>query len=59
MKVIADAAAIERRYIWVYVSELPPSQMVEYGNVLPEPGSEAQWLESMSDEDGNYMLGIG
>jgi hypothetical protein len=59
MKVIADAAAIERRYIWVYVSELPPSQMVEYGNVLPEPGSEVQWLESMSDEDGNYMLGIG
>jgi phenylpyruvate tautomerase PptA (4-oxalocrotonate tautomerase family) len=57
--VIADAAATESRFVWVYLSELPPSQMVEFGKVLPEPGGEAEWLESLSSEDKAYLLGIG
>lgn len=59
VNVIADAAATESRYVWVYLSELPPSQMVEYGKVLPEPGGEAAWLESLSVEDRAYLLGNG
>jgi phenylpyruvate tautomerase PptA (4-oxalocrotonate tautomerase family) len=59
VKVIANAAATESRYVWVYLSELPPSQMVEYGKVLPEPGGEAAWLESLSTEDRAYLLGNG
>ncbi|TDY27114.1 phenylpyruvate tautomerase PptA (4-oxalocrotonate tautomerase family) [Paraburkholderia sp. BL6665CI2N2] len=58
VNVIVDAAATERRYVWIYLSELPPSQMVEYGQVLPEPGSEGEWLESLSAEDRAYLLGI-
>ena len=56
--VVANAAAMERRYVWAYLSELPPSQMVEYGKVLPEPGSETEWLESLPAEDRAYVLGI-
>lgn len=56
---VVEAAATGSRHVWVYLSELPPSQMVEYGRVLPEPGSEAQWLESMSAEDKAFLLGIG
>jgi phenylpyruvate tautomerase PptA (4-oxalocrotonate tautomerase family) len=56
---IADAAATESRYVWVYLSELPPSQMVEYGKVLPSPGDEAAWLEPLSAEDREYLLGNG
>ena len=59
VNVIADAAATESRYVWAYLSELPPSQMVEYGKVLPEPGSEAEWLKSLSTEDRAYLLGNG
>ncbi|WNC94805.1 tautomerase family protein [Paraburkholderia sp. FT54] len=59
VSVIVAAAATERRYVWAYISELPPSQMVEYGNVLPEPGHETEWLDSLSTEDRAYLLGIG
>lgn len=59
VSVIVEAAATENRYVWAYVSELPPSQMVEYGNVLPEPGNETAWLESLSTEDRAYLLGVG
>jgi phenylpyruvate tautomerase PptA (4-oxalocrotonate tautomerase family) len=59
VKVVAEAAVTQSRYVWAYLAELPPSQMVEYGKVLPEPGSEKQWLDSMPDEDRAYMLGIG
>ena len=56
---IAETAKTESRYVWAYLSELPPAQMVEYGKVLPQPGSEAQWLSSMSEADRDYLLGIG
>jgi phenylpyruvate tautomerase PptA (4-oxalocrotonate tautomerase family) len=57
--VVVDAAKTEPRFVWAYVSELPPSQMVEYGKVLPEPGSEGEWLTSMADGDRDYLLSIG
>lgn len=57
--VIQAAVETPRRHIWAYVAELPPSQMVEYGMVLPEPGSEGHWLESMPEADRDYLLNIG
>ena len=33
--------------VWVYVSELPPTQMVEFGRVLPDHGKEAAWSAAM------------
>src|ERR1700744_4535965 len=44
-KWISVFGSISPRFIWAYVAELPPAQMVEYGHVLPKPGSEASWLE--------------
>jgi phenylpyruvate tautomerase PptA (4-oxalocrotonate tautomerase family) len=59
VEVIISATALERRYVWAYISELPPSQMVEYGRVLPEPGAEEDWLKSMDEADRDYLLGMG
>ena len=59
VSVVVEAAATEKRYVWAYVAELPPSQMVEYGNVLPEPGHESGWLDSLSTEDRAYLLSVG
>jgi hypothetical protein len=33
--------------------------MVEFGKVLPEPGSEAQWLQAMSEEERQFLYGLG
>jgi len=41
------AAGLPQERIWVYVSELPPGQMAEYGVSLPQPGDEAAWLEGL------------
>ncbi|GJH30018.1 tautomerase family protein [Caballeronia novacaledonica] len=50
------ATSIEKRFLWTYISELPPTNMVEYGEVLPQPGKEAEWLESLPPEVRDYML---
>ncbi len=44
--------------VWVYLNELPPSNMVEYGYVLPEPGAEHQWLETLSAKDRELMMSL-
>ena len=46
----ASALRMPRHAIWVYISELPPRAMAEYGSVLPEPGDEALWLAGLPDD---------
>lgn len=36
--------------IWVYVQDISPAQMVEFGRLLPAPGAEAQWQKALSPE---------
>lgn len=38
---------ISEQAVWVYISDIPAHGVLEFGNVLPEPGGEAQWLESL------------
>nr|WP_237182054.1 hypothetical protein [Paraburkholderia tropica] len=57
--VVARAANTDSRYVWVYLAELPAAQMVEYGKLLPSPGGELAWLESMSQEDRDYLTSVG
>lgn len=46
---VSDILAIPADAVWVYVSELPPRAMAEYGALLPEPGDEASWLEALPE----------
>ena len=34
--------------IWVYIIDLTPAQMIEYGAILPESGGEAKWFKGLS-----------
>ena len=34
--------------IWVYIVDLTPSQMIEYGAILPKSGGEAKWFKGLS-----------
>jgi phenylpyruvate tautomerase PptA (4-oxalocrotonate tautomerase family) len=40
---VAVASGLEPSGVWVYLLELPAAAMVEYGEILPEPGREAEW----------------
>ena len=34
--------------VWVYIIDLPPSQMIEYGAILPASGGEKEWFKNLS-----------
>ena len=34
--------------IWVYIVDLTPYQMIEYGAILPKSGGEAKWFKNLS-----------
>jgi phenylpyruvate tautomerase PptA (4-oxalocrotonate tautomerase family) len=53
--VLIQQTNIASNRTWVYVVELPPALMLEYGHILPEPGEEATWLANMPAQD-RYML---
>ena len=39
---------INKSQVWVYILDLLPSQMIEYGEILPEAGNENKWFNSLS-----------
>lgn len=47
---LAEYAELARANIWVYITELPPEQMLEYGEVLPQSGQEDAWYAGLSPE---------
>ena len=53
---IATAADAEPASVWVYLVDLPARDMVEYGHILPEPGGETEWMESLPVADQARML---
>ncbi len=56
---LGEAAGISPAGVWIYISELPSRQMIEFGQVLPEPGNEAAWTEALPDEIRSFMQSIG
>lgn len=57
MPAIAEASGLHKRFVWLYVADLAPELMVEFGHVLPQPGAEAAWSASLPEADRQYMLG--
>jgi phenylpyruvate tautomerase PptA (4-oxalocrotonate tautomerase family) len=59
-KAVGDAAKVEdRRSVWIYVGELPPRQMIEFGHLLPEAGDEPAWTAALPEADREFMQSIG
>jgi phenylpyruvate tautomerase PptA (4-oxalocrotonate tautomerase family) len=56
---IADITGLHKRHLWTYVNDLPPHHMIEYGHMLPEPGEEASWFDSLPAADKSYLEEIG
>lgn len=58
-KAIGLAAGVKDQSVWVYVSEMPARQMIEFGHVLPEAGDEPTWTEALPASDRKFMQSIG
>ncbi|OZB12436.1 MAG: cis-3-chloroacrylic acid dehalogenase [Marinobacter sp. 34-60-7] len=47
---IAIIAGITVEDVWIYLQDIPATQMIEFGRFLPEPGDEAEWERGMTSE---------
>ena len=57
---VGQAAQVESGHaVWIYLNELLPRQMIEFGHVLPEPGDESVWTAALAEEDRALMQSIG
>ena len=48
--IIVKKSKLDETQVWVYIVDLPPAQMIEYGVVLPESGKEKQWFMGLSNK---------
>ena len=48
--ILVKRSKLDDTKVWVYINDLPPSQMIEYGAVLPESGKEKQWFMGLSNK---------
>ena len=46
--VLVKNSKLDETQVWVYINDLPPSQMIEYGAVLPNSGKEREWFSGLS-----------
>ena len=46
--ILVKRSKLDDTQVWVYINDLPPSQMIEYGAVLPESGKEKEWFKNLS-----------
>ena len=53
--ILIKKTKLDETQVWVYIIDLPPSQMIEYGEVLPESGKEEQWFKSLSNKLKNNL----
>jgi phenylpyruvate tautomerase PptA (4-oxalocrotonate tautomerase family) len=56
---VQTIAGIGPEDIWVYIQDIPATQMVEFGRILPEPGAEDAWRAAMSVHKLNKLKASG
>ena len=57
--ILIKNSKLDETQIWVYIIDLPPSQMIEYGEVLPESGKEKEWFSKLSKKLKKKLSKIG
>jgi phenylpyruvate tautomerase PptA (4-oxalocrotonate tautomerase family) len=58
MAEVSRITGVKKEEIWV-VCNLAPTDMVEYGHVLPKPGEETAWFDGLPKSLQNRMIELG
>ncbi|MTI99736.1 MAG: cis-3-chloroacrylic acid dehalogenase [Marinobacter adhaerens] len=53
---ITQIVHITAEDVWIYLQDIPATQMIEFGRFLPAPGDEAEWEKGMSPEKRASLL---
>ena len=48
--ILVQNSELDETQVWVYIIDLPPSKMIEYGAVLPDSGKEKEWFSNLSQK---------
>jgi phenylpyruvate tautomerase PptA (4-oxalocrotonate tautomerase family) len=59
MREVSAITGFKEQDIWIYLCNLAPIDMVEYGHVLPPPGQEQVWFENLPAELKAYLTSLG
>lgn len=59
MREVAQISGTKEENIWVYLCNLAPTDMVEYGHVLPQPGEEAALYYRLPKPLRDYLANLG
>ena len=58
MRAVSEISGVGESVIWIYLCNLAPDDMVEYGRVLPRPGKEKAWFEALPSELQQYLTSL-
>ena len=47
-KILIKNTNLKKDNVWVYLEDLLPYQMIEYGEILPKSGQEKKWFNSLT-----------
>jgi phenylpyruvate tautomerase PptA (4-oxalocrotonate tautomerase family) len=56
---VSRISTIPQDSIWVYICNLAPTDMIEYGQVLPVPGAEANWFTRLPNALRDRLTSLG
>jgi phenylpyruvate tautomerase PptA (4-oxalocrotonate tautomerase family) len=56
---VSQITGVKGQDVWVYLCNLSPTDMVEYGHVLPKPGDETAWFDRLPKSLQDYMKKLG
>ncbi len=59
MRDVSAITSVQEESIWVYLCNLAPTDMVEYGHVLPRPGEEQDWFDGLPSSLQTYLKALG
>ena len=46
--ILIKKSKLDKTQVWIYIIDIAPSQMIEYGAILPESGKEKEWFSNLS-----------
>jgi phenylpyruvate tautomerase PptA (4-oxalocrotonate tautomerase family) len=59
VEAVAQVTAMPKSHVWAHLVDMPASQIVEFGRVVPEPGGEAARIAALPVAERKEIEAIG